>query len=90
MSILTDRMRKTLAYDESFRALNMTMHSSVFCGVDTKYRLDIHLVGRFKSQIIKENHKRVWFKAYPWLCVTGPSRPPALLSPKLQRRGLVF
>ena len=55
------------------------MHSSVFGGVYTKYRLDIQLIGRFKSQIIKENHRRVWFKAYPWLSVTDPSRPPAPL-----------
>ena len=79
MGILTDRMRKILVYEESFRALNMTMHSSVFGGVFTKYRLDIHLVGRFKSQIIKENHRRVWFKSYPWLSVTDLSRPPAPL-----------
>ena len=79
MGILTDRMTKILVYEESFRALNMTMHSSVFGGVNTKYRLDTYLVGRFKSQIIKENHRRVWFKAYPWQSVTDPSRPPAPL-----------
>ena len=79
MGILTDKMRQILVYEESFRALNMTMHSSVFGGVNTKYRLDIYLVGRLKSQIIKENHRRVWFKAYPWLSVTDLSRPPAPL-----------
>ena len=79
MDIITDRMRRILVYEESFRALNMTMHSSVFGGVNTKYRLDTYLVGRFKSQIIKENHRRVWSKAYPWRSVTGPSRPPAPL-----------
>jgi len=61
MGILTDRMRKILVYEESFKALKMT----TLCNLQSLVVLDIQLIGRFKSQIIKENHRRVWFKAYP-------------------------